>query len=100
MTRNREILMDVCTALGIGGPDDPRNVKVDGAEISAATALGKLWNDDSYLPTTLRAWVSDYVDRRPETISTYAMAARLLMPIVKQNGPAAAATAPDHGSIP
>ena len=40
MTRNREILMDVCTALGIGGPDDPRNVKVDGAEISAATALG------------------------------------------------------------
>ena len=89
MTSNRETLIAVLDRLGIGDPADPTTtVEIDGEDLPIATVLGRMWNDTDFLPVVLRNWTSDYVDRRPETITTYATAARLLMAILKEGTPA------------
>lgn len=82
MTKNCEILHDICDQLG-GWEEGQREPSIDiyGVATPISAALGQLWHDTDLLPAALRSRVTDFVDRRPDTIATYAAAARALMPI-------------------
>jgi hypothetical protein len=85
MTKNTDILHDICDQLG-GWEDGQAEPSIDigGVATPINAALGQLWHDTDLLPASLRSRVTDFVDRRPETITTYAAAAQALMPVVKE----------------
>lgn len=85
MTRNSNLLHDICDQLGGWEDGQPEpSIDVDGTVIPVSTALRELWHDTGLLPASLRSRVTDFVDRRPETINTYATAAHALMPVVRE----------------
>jgi hypothetical protein len=82
MTSNTDLLHDICDQLGGWEDGQPEpSIEVDGTSTLISAALGQLWHDTDLLPASLRSRVTDFVDRRPETITTYAAAAHALMPI-------------------
>lgn len=89
MKDHRETLFDVCEAfMGWEHGEPEPKIEYDGKQATLRQALGLMWNDTMIIPNRYRTDVTDIleahrIDRRPETIGTYAVAARLLMPLVK-----------------